>query len=70
MDQSCALLLYAPITKKHEFEIELTPKFSFTILPSLFATFTDPGTPGQNQKRCALRACSVAAVRCSLTPCS
>jgi hypothetical protein len=42
LDGGYSLLLYAPITKKHEFELELTPKFSFTVLPSLFATFSDP----------------------------
>lgn len=44
LDGGYSLLLYAPITKKHEFELEINPKFSFTVLTSLFATFSDPAS--------------------------
>lgn len=40
-DNTFNLLLYAPITKKREFEVDITASFAFTILPSLYATFAD-----------------------------
>lgn len=43
-DSSFSLLLYAPTSKRHELELDVVPSFSFTVLPGLFATFTDTVT--------------------------
>jgi len=43
-DDAFCLLLYGTTSKKHEFYVDISIGFSFSLLPDLFATFRDPNT--------------------------